>query len=347
MRLPMNFHSRCLSIFLLILAGTATTRADDAVADPVVPKSARDVLVYPDGDRVQGQFIERTEDVFVFQSERFGLLRVPADGVRVIFGKNPARPTEPEEGTEITGSGEDAGPAPPAILARLADRMRVGFKPWTGKFAFTTEVVKNSSNRNNLSVELQLQRKVKADEIQLKGRYDFSRTDGKTTTDMLKADGLWRHDFRGRAFMNYRPALEWSQASFRAGVPSDYLLLQQEIGVGMNLVATARTKVRVGVSENLFDVWVLTPDGTHDSRTTEAVFTENEFKLPLGLLLSQRGTYYFSLTSGGDGWENRVELTKKFTKTLSTAVRHEVRRGSPDGKSEDYTRLRLLFGLEF
>jgi hypothetical protein len=209
-------------------------------------------------------------------------------------------------------------------------------------------VVTDTSDRTNLSTELQLQRKWKTDEVQLKGRYDFNQTDGRTTTDMLKADGLWRHDFPSKkGFTQYRPVLEWSRASYKAGVPSDYVLLQQEIGAGLNLVATAKAKVRAGISENLFDVWVLTPGGDHDWRTAESVFLENELKLPWGLLVTQRGVYYYSFDTKGDGWENRIELTKKFTKTLSTALRHEMRRGSPDGKAQDYDRLKLLFGLDF
>ena len=64
-------------------------------------------------------------------------------------------------------------------------------------------------------------------------------------------------------------------------------------------------------------------------------------------LLTERGVYYYSFSSRNDGWENRIELTKKFTETFSTAIRHEIRRGSPDGTAQDYTRLKLLLGLDF
>jgi hypothetical protein len=74
---------------------------------------------------------------------------------------------------------------------------------------------------------------------------------------------------------------------------------------------------------------------------------ETELKLPWGLLLTDRGVYYYSFSTRADGWENRIELTKKFTETLSTAIRHELRRGSPDGKAQDYDRLKLLLGLDF
>jgi hypothetical protein len=60
----------------------------------------------------------------------------------------------------------------------------------------------------------------------------------------------------------------------------------------------------------------------------------------------QRGVWY-PAHDGPDGWENRLELNKKLTETLSTSIRHEMRRNNPDGSAQDYTRLKLLFGLDF
>lgn len=357
MRASLRFHFRFLFALCLGLAGTGPGRAAGAVAP------TRDVLVYPDGDRVQGRLIERTGDTLVFQSDRFGLLRVPAAGAEVVPAAKTAGSTPVPKAVAATPAASASAAAPAAAngektekaeeagakasLARLAARLQAGFEPWTGRFSFSTEVVTDTANRSNLSAELQLQRKWPTNEVQLKGRYDFNQTDGRTTTDMLKADGQWRHDFRGHGFALYRPGLEWSRASFRAGVPSDYLLLQQEIGAGLNVYASEKAKVRTGVSENLFDVWSIFPGAAHNSRTSESAFMENELKLPWSLLVTQRGVYYFSFASANEGWENRIELTKKFTKTLSTAIRQEVRRGSPDGTAQDYTRLKLLFGVDF
>jgi len=130
-------------------------------------------------------------------------------------------------------------------------------------------------------------------------------------------------------------------------VPSDYVLVQQEFGVGRTLVANAKYQVRVGASENLFDVWSILPGDEHNSVTSESAFFESELKIPWGILLSERAVSYFSFNSSAHGWENRVELTKKFSETLSAALRHELRRGSPDRRAQDYTRLKLLLGVDF
>ena len=123
--------------------------------------------------------------------------------------------------------------------------------------------------------------------------------------------------------------------------------MQQEIGVGLSLFSKPTRKVRIGVSENLFDLWSITPEEAHFSRTVESAFVETELKLPWRMSLSERAVYYYSIASGTDGWENKVELTKKFSETLSTSVRHEIRRNNPDGRAPDYTRMKLLFGLDF
>ena len=130
-------------------------------------------------------------------------------------------------------------------------------------------------------------------------------------------------------------------------MPNDYVQFQQEIGAGVSILPLHRRKVRVGLSENRFDVWTTTPGGMHTSRTVESAFLETELVLPWRMSLAQRGVYYYSFASATDGWENRIELSKKFTETLSTSIRQEIRRYNPDGTTQDYTRLKLLFGLDF
>jgi hypothetical protein len=85
MRVRLKFHPGLLAGLLFYLVGVASVWA---VEDPA-PAPARDVLVYPDGDRVQGRLVEQTEGILVFQSDRFGLLRVPATGAVVIPAVKP------------------------------------------------------------------------------------------------------------------------------------------------------------------------------------------------------------------------------------------------------------------
>jgi len=322
-------------------------------------ENTRDTLVYKDGDRVQGRLIDKTDKIIVFDSDRFGVLRVLVGNavVNKAEPRNKSRSTiAPNTPAAVALENEQAAERAEAERLSVLERFRLSvltaklgdfFGPWHGRFAFSLEQVSNTADQVNTGVEMTLLRKGKSDEVQLKGRYHFSQTNKLTTTDVIKADGLWRHDFPRKYFALYRPTVEWNRASFNNGVPNDYVQLQQEIGAGMNILSDARRKLRIGLSENLFDVWNTTPGGIHSSRTGESLFLEAELKLPWRMSLSERGVYYYSFTSAKDGWENRIELSKKFTETLSTSIRHENRQYNPDGTTQDYSRLKLLFGLDF
>ncbi|HYD82752.1 MAG TPA: hypothetical protein VEA63_01845, partial [Opitutus sp.] len=321
-----------------------------AQATPETPSSPErpplDELVYADGDRVRGHFVERSGDVLVFRSERFGLLRVPAAEAEVILVKSAepavAEAAEHDDKVEIAPEWEWWPLSPLAMTRALKDF----FGSWHGRFSAGAEVLQDVSDHNSATVEARLNRKWERDEVQINGRYDYSSVNEKAATDMVRADGLFRHDFPGKLFAVYRPSLEWNRAYYRSGVPSDYVLLQQELGAGVNILNTPARKVRVGVSENAFDTWVL-PTETHISQTVESLFAEVEAKLPWRVTLTNRGVWYYSFADSTDGWENRFEISKKLTETLTIGARHETRRNNPDVRSADYERLRLLFGFDF
>jgi hypothetical protein len=350
------------AVFFASLIPGAALRAAEPVA------AARDTLVYKDGDRVQGTLVENAAGVLVFKSDRFGELRVPAADAVVIRAEKPIAATAPKPAAA-------AAPAPPPASAAtaaaeretqrvrddaervslwdrfspavLTARVRGFFGPWQGRLSFSTEVLSDSADRATSAYEAHMQRKWKADEVQLNSRFDYSETNDVTTTDFLKLWGQWRHDFSPRLFAHYRPTAEWNRASTLRGAPNDYVLLQQEVGAGYQILAKPSRKLRAGVSQNRFDTWnssALAP--AHTSRGVISTFEETEFLLPWRITISQRGVWY-PVGDQPDGWENRVDLNKKLTETLSTSLRHEIRRNNPDGSTPDYTRLKLLFGLDF
>lgn len=333
--------------------------------------NTRDTLVYKDGDRIHGSLVRKSAEEIVFRSDRFGELRVKAADAVVIPGvASPPKPDEAKPAPTVAATAPQPQPSAEAEAKARAkavkeeeeeervtiwDRFSPGvltanvrkfFGPWGGRLMFSTEVVSDVADRNNHSVEAKLSRKWKNDEVQMTARYDYAETNNVPTTDILRASGSWRHQFNKKWFAQYRPSAEWNHASRRQGVPNDYVLLQQEIGLGYNVFTSATRTVRTGVSQNLFDIWNSAPTPDHTSRGVQSVFEEVELKLPWRMGLTQRGVYY-PVQGQKDGWENRIELNKKLTETLSTSVRHEIRRNNPDGSAQDYTRLKLMFGLDF
>jgi hypothetical protein len=341
-----------VGLALLALPASAVTEVPGPVYNRVessanaaeTAKEALDELVFRDGDRVRGRFVERAGDTLVFKSERFGLLRVPAADAEVTLAQPPA----PAVAGQVAKGEEEkvAFELWPFSPVALAQALKNVFGSWHGRFSVAAEVLQDAKDHNNVMAEARLQRKWKRDEVQMSGRYDYASIDEVPSTDMVKADGVWRHDFPNRLFGIYRPSLEWNRAYYRNGLPSDYVLLQQEAGAGVNLFDRDTRKLRVGVSENFFDVWV-TPTQSHTAQTVESLFAEFEAKLPWRISLTNRGVWYYSIRTHDEGWENRFEISKKLTETLTVGARHETRHNNPDVRAADYERLRVLFGFDF
>ncbi len=345
------------------------------------PANSRDTLVYKDGDRLQGSLVSKSATEIVFRSDRFGELKVKAADAVVIAGVKAPEPVAavakaaPASGVAPAPVAAAQTPKPESAKSReqaardeaeeervtiwdrfspsvLTAKVRNFFGPWGGRLAFSTEVISDVQELNTHALEAKLTRKWKKDEVQLSARYDYAETNEVPTTDLVKASGSWRHEFNKKWFSQYRPSAEWNHASKRLNpatrqlVPNDYLLLQQEIGMGYHLYSSPTRTVRLGLSQNLFDIWNSAPTPEHSSRGVPSAFEEVELKLPWRMGLTQRGVFY-PVRGQVDGWENRLELNKKLTETLSAAIRHEIRRNNPDGSAQDYTRMRLLFGLDF
>ena len=345
----------------LLTVGTLARAEVDAVPSASKPEAAApapdavkfDVLVYNDGDRVRGHLVDRSVDSWVFVSERFGLLRVPLADAKVILGTPEAAEAiaraKADEARLKAEEAENASFLRWSLLSPLAltQRLRDFFGPWHGRFAFSTSVITNANETTNETAEAHLTRKWPKDTVQLNARYDFADTNHVTTTDVIKADASWRQDFPDKLFSIYSPSMEWNRAFIFHGVPSDYILLQQEIGVGVNIFAKPTRHLRVGVAENLFDVWQTTDPRSHSASTVESLFLEADWKLPWRITITERGVWYHSIASGQDGWENKLELDKKLTETFTIGVRHETRHNNPDVRVQDYTLLKLLMGIDF
>lgn len=346
----------------LLWISAVCLHADNAAAEASPP--ALDELVYNDGDRVRGHLVEKAGETIVFRSERFGLLRVPVSEAQVILAERPKEDTAVAAAGTAKPAGEKPAPAPGVSAAEteeestfwlarapfspraLALALRKYFGAWHGRFSFAADSVTDTAERSSVTLETKLQRKWTRDEVEMTGRYDFGAVDNTKATDVVKAAGSYRHDFPSKLFFTYRPTLEWNRNYFVNNAPADYVLLQEEFGVGVNLIDTPAHKVRAGVAENLFDVWQ-TNTGEHHGRPIESLFGEWQAKLPWRITLNERAVYYYSLAQNDSGWENRFEINKKLTETLTVGVRHELRYNNPDVRASDYRLLRLMVGFDF
>ena len=347
-----------VAAILGVLAAAGAARAQtEALSPPVTVTAAAleaaklDVLVYNDGDRVRGHLVERSVDSWVFSSERFGVLRVPLADAHVVLATPEAQEAMARANAEAARLKSEeaqnasflASIAPAALGQQLLDF----FGPWHGRFSLSTQLRSDTADTTNVMVNTHVQRKLPRDDVQLNAQYDFIETGHVTTTDMLRGDAAWRHDFPDKLFSIYSPAVEWNRASQFQGVPNDYFLLQQEFGMGVNLFTKPSGHLRAGLAENVFDVWQTTEPKSHEQNNAESLFLEADWKLPWRMKVTERGVWYHSFASAQDGFENKLELDKKLTETFLIGIRHETRQNNPDVRVQDYTLLKLLLGVDF
>jgi len=340
-------------LFLLPVAIWLAMMANAGAAEVPPPTGAdgADELVHADGDRVRGRFLRREGDLVVFQSNHFGEVRVREAEVKLVLAPPPvavaAKPAA--EPTSEEAVGEETGPAPWYHLRPidLALRLRSVFGSWHGRLALSSEAITDSSDRSTVAVEGSLRRNWKRDELKMNLRYDYAETNEETSTDLLRGDATWNHSLGRRWYTVYRPSLEWNRVYTNpAGVPIDYVLLQQEVGLGLSVYKGPRGKLSIGVAENLFDVWTTAGEsGRHFASANESLFAETEWKLPWQVTISDRGVMYYS--AGEAGWENRFQIDKKLSDTFSVGVSHELRRNNPDMRVSDYTKARIMLGIDF
>lgn len=305
-----------------------------------------DQLIFKDGDRVQGTFVRRENGKIVFQSTRFGDLSVNESEATVEITSQPPPPIVAPMPTEERQPVSDD-----ELLTRWRRKMEQGivrwWEPWNGRIAVSTDVVHDSQERTVFLAEGRLRRTWAQDEVQQELRYEYREEEERTTVDMLKGTGSWRHDWRGnRYFTLYRATFERDKVNSGSFQPFPYLLLHQQLGAGVILIKKPRVQIRVGVAENFFNVWSLDTD-EKSSEHVEAAFLESEFHLPWRVSITERGMWYYSIKESTQGWENQFELSKKLTDSLSLGVRHELRKNNPDSRVQDYERLRFLIGYDF
>ena len=344
--MPFPVHLRRTLFLLVLLLGVAPLGAVDQPASVPSP-AAPDVLVYPNGDRLQGRLLSNDGTLIVFQSVRFGVLRASATEVRVLPAA-ASSPTPPAAASAEPAKVPETAEAKEQRLSieRLALAARRLFGPWHGRLSISAEIIDDTAERRSDVVEAKMERKWTGDQVRLETRYEFSETQDVTSSDVYKGNVYWRHDLTRRYFTVYHPAVEWNRNYYDNGTPSDYLLLQQEFGAGIVLLNTDRRKLRVGLSGNDYDLWNLTARH-HLTRFMESAFIEAEVRLPWKANLTERGIRYFSIAGGETGWESQFELNKKLTETLVLALHYDVRHRNPDIRVQDYAAWRLLLGFDF
>lgn len=285
------------------------------------------------GDRLAGEIVSETEAEVVFDATNFGRVRVKREAVARIEAING------DTASTVPTSACEAGKAP---LRQAA----VAHSDWRGRVAITIDRTRSAGHQDSLALDLRLQREWKRDEVKIESTYDLRRDDRRRNADTLKTSTQWVRKVSDRYFGTYRAISEWNRSTVYNGRDTSYFLLQQEFGAGVSFAVANGRRVRLGLSENTFNLWVR-PNDLSTTGNNESVFAEVEWALPWDARLVHRGVVFYSRKHGTIGVENSVELSRRISRTLSLSLKHELREDMPDVRLQDYNNLRLLLGYDF
>lgn len=323
---------------------------------------ADSLLFKANNDRLKGRLLAEEGDVLVFDTERFGVMRVPRAEVTltredVAAAVDGAPVPETSAPTVVTAEGPSHPPADHAAMADpSADAAQLVMasqheptakrSPWRMHVAFSLELIHDASDKAEWIFELRAERKWARDELRFEPRYEYKSDNDRTTSDLLKLKTYYRHDFGRWWFAQYLPYYELNRQFSVQGVPLDYQYVRNEFGGGIRVIDRPGSILRIGVAESFYNIYLL--DYPIDiSLRSESVFMEAELDLPWRVSLRNRGQVLWYSDGGGQGIGNELEVTKHLNDFWWIGVRHEYRVNAPELQGDDLSKLRVFLGVDF
>ena len=322
-------------------AATATGRADTLVF-----KS--------NGDRLAGTYVSTENGQIVFNTERFGIMRVgqtdavvEVDKPAVVAAQPAVAESKVTEGAAAFQSSMASSSADAAQLAMTPHAESAPkVNPWHVRLAFSTELTHDTADRTEWIFELRLERKWAKDELRIEPRYEFRSENDNTTADLFKVHGYYRHDIGRWWFLQYLPYYELNRQYTYQNLPLDYQYLRNEFGGGVRVVDQPGKILRVGVAKSFYNIHLIKYD-QDVALDGESVFVEAELDLPWRVSIRDRGQFLWYSDGDDQGAANEVEVTKHLTDFWWIGIRHEFRMNAPELQGDDMSKLKLFLGVDF
>lgn len=332
---------RFLSFCLLSLLASGAT----AWADTLVFKN--------NGDRLAGTYVSTENGQIVFNTERFGIMRIAQAEALVELESTAAgvsKPaiSEPQAGDAAMQPAMASASAEAAQLAMSAPKAAAIPKadPWHVRLAFSTELTHDTADRTEWIFELRLERKWAKDELRIEPRYEFRSENDNATADLFKVHGYYRHDIGRWWFLQYLPYYELNRQYTYQNLPLDYQYLRNEFGGGVRVVDQPGKILRVGAAKSFYNIHLIKYD-QDIALNGESVFVEAELDLPWRVSIRDRGQFLWYSDGDDQGAANELEVTKHLTDVWWIGIRHEFRMNAPELQGDDMTKLKLFLGVDF
>lgn len=175
---------------LPFLAAVFLTLALAASADD------RDVLLFPNGDRVSGELIGEEEGLYHFRADSVGSITVATDAATLV---RASREEEEEEEVVIAQEPEEPAVVEPPVEA-AASAIPLRRPPWKGRIDFGYTWQSGRAEKNEVSLRAQADQKIEESEYRAMAEFLYGQVGGVRNTHRYLGSFRWRETISERVF---------------------------------------------------------------------------------------------------------------------------------------------------
>lgn len=304
------------------------------------PAAHADILTTKNGDRVTGSFVRIEEGNVVFQSEIFGVLRIPEDHVSVELVA--PQPIEIESVSAANETSEAPTTTQTAPAGAAEPFQSTKSSNWEKQIEFGLMAQGGRRHYSNYSVLLDVVRRLgEQDEIRVLFNRYYGKSDGSVATDSTLASANYKKGISEDFFVNTTATYE---SDALKGLNHD---ASQGIGIGMNLMNREKVTLKMGAGAG-FRHREFSGESANWNALVDAFQTLN-FSITDRLTLKQRVAVN-AVPDLPDDFQVkfRAALVSSITEALDMSVRYEYEYdGSINHDIRNIERLVTSIGYAF
>ena len=303
---------------------------------------ADDWLEFNDGESVVGHYVKTENNVIVFQSSRFGLLKVSVNDAHVVPGSvttSAAPPVTPAT-VKVTPATATSKPPPTNSTAAPPAMAAAQRRKWKGRIDVLLDYVWDIIDNQETRVQLNAERLSGNEHYVVYGNIDYLYNNHLLQPDRREGTFTWEHQLNKTL---YSIAETDYLHEIRQSSVDQY---QVRLGVGARLFETDRSQVRVAVLSYFSRLDIPAVDQRIEN-VYPAIRLDAKWQIFHGLKFEQEGTAYYIPNGGESGIDNKVSLVKDIFGGITLTLQHEYHQTEIPNASDTRNELKLLLGYAF
>ena len=303
---------------------------------------ADDWLEFNNGESVVGHYVKTENNIIIFQSSRFGLLKVSVNDAHVATGSvtTPAAPPVTPATVKVTPATAASKPPPTNTTAAPPAMAAAPRRKWNGRIDVLLDFVWDVVTNREIRVQGTTERLSGKEHYVFYGNIDYLYNDHLLQQDRREGKFTWEHQLTPKLYTIAEP--DYLHEIRQTGVDQ----YQMRVGIGASLFQTDRSQMRVAVLSYFSRLDIPAVDRRVEN-VYPALRLDSKWQILHGLKFEQEGTAYYIPNGGESGVDNKTSLTKDIFGGITLTLQHEYHHEEIPNASATRNELKLLLGYTF